>query len=323
MNNTDLVSIIIPIYNGEKFLKRTINSILEQSYKNIEIILIDDGSIDSTLKIWKEDKRICVYHQENKGVSSARNLGIKNANGDEIIFIDSDDYLNVNMIERLYYYMKKENADISICGVNKVDEKGKLISSISTDKIHIMNKSQAIKEILTTRAFGIGLWNKLIKAQVAKNIIFEENRNINEDKFYLFNTILASDKIVFFDECLYNYVQRDNSLSKSKFGKKNLDILYFSEKIENIIVKGFPEYIKYAKQNSMRDYVYLYRNIIRFGNEELITDAKEIRKKIKLNRKEMTDNFSQKIEIFLICYANIIYLNLLKVYDNTIRKWGK
>lgn len=120
----NLISVIIPVYNGEKYIKRCINSLINQTYKNIEIIIINDGSKDNSINIIKEisekDKRIIIIDKENQGVSIARNAGIEKASGDYIMFVDVDDWVKTNMIEQMYKVIKKENVDIVKC--NSINE---------------------------------------------------------------------------------------------------------------------------------------------------------------------------------------------------------
>ena len=179
------ISIIVPIYNVEKYLEKCIKSILSQTYKNLEIILVDDGSPDKCGMIcdkYKEiDDRIIVIHQENKGLSGARNTGLKNANGKYVCFIDSDDYINEHMIETLYENLIKTGSDISICDFFQVKENENIKIKKIENAVKIMNKQECLKKLLYHKyKLDIVTWNKLYKQELFNNIEFPEGK-IYED----------------------------------------------------------------------------------------------------------------------------------------------
>ena len=161
MNN--LVSVIIPVFNAETYLERCIKSVVNQTYKNLEIILINDGSIDRSKEIcesWKKrDSRIFIINKKNTGVSDSRNQGIKEANGKFITFVDSDDYLEINMIEYLSKSIEEDKSDIAICGFNYFNDK-KIISKTKKTKKNILDKDKFIEEILIER---LDMFIELIK----------------------------------------------------------------------------------------------------------------------------------------------------------------
>ena len=220
-----LISVIIPIYKVEKYLNRCINSILEQDYKNLQIILINDGSPDKCPIICdayaKKDNRINVIHKSNGGLSDARNAGIKSAKGEYIVFVDSDDYVDKSYISQLYYLLQKYKADISICGYTEVLENSSRIHSYSKNyNEKIINKSDAMKEaILSNKGFFIVAWNKLYKRSIfLNNMILFPKGKINEDNFINYKLYFYAKKIVYTDQPLYHYVKRSDSImGKIKF----------------------------------------------------------------------------------------------------------
>lgn len=229
-----LISIIVPIYNMEKYLDKCINSIINQTYKNIEIILVDDGSTDKSSKIInkykKLDKRIKAYYKKNGGLSDARNYGIDKATGEYIGFIDSDDYIEKNMYETLYNNIIKYNADISVVGFNVVYESSD-INRVKyqevTDKLEIYNRKEAFDLLFDANKFGNFAWNKLYKKELFKNIKYPLGKKM-EDLGTTYKLVEISNKIVYEPLKLYNYFQRSGSIMNNKDLKFMKDIYLLS-----------------------------------------------------------------------------------------------
>lgn len=212
MKFNDIVSVIIPIYNSEKNIKKCLESIINQTYTNLEIILIDDGSTDNSIEVCQEykDDRIKVYKEKNSGPSTARNLGLKQCNGNYIVFVDSDDYIEKNMIEIMLKKIKSDDYDICICGYY-------LVSNSLKKKITItINNNKNFKEIVfdyKNNVYGY-LWNKMFK----KNSIekkFREDISIREDELFLLDNSNYIKKFTFVKEPLYNYISNESSLINS------------------------------------------------------------------------------------------------------------
>lgn len=225
-----LVSIIVPVYNVEKYLKKCINSILRQTYQNIEVILVDDGSVDRSGEICDEysviDGRIKVVHKKNGGLSDARNTGLEIAMGEYISFIDSDDYVSEDIIELLHRQLCCDNSDMALCNMLYVDEMGHNISKL--------NKEMPIKNtVLSQKEFweylyGEKYWyyivscSKLYKRELFKNIYFPKGK-IHEDEFLIHRIIDRCSNISCIEKPMYFYVQRENSIMNSSFTIKKLD----------------------------------------------------------------------------------------------------
>lgn len=227
----ELVSIIIPVYNVEKYLNKCIQSVVNQSYKNIEIILVNDGSQDNCHRIcdeWaKKDERIKVIHQTNQGLSSARNSGIEIANGDYLCFVDSDDYIDTNYIQILYRTVHENNADMGICRFADIDENNKLLESGNIQQIAegVYTGKDILKELIFTFKLPIRVvWNKIYKKSLFDNIRFAVGR-INEDEFIIHRLIASSDKISVTNKVLYYYLHRNNSIMSSGFNIKKIEYL--------------------------------------------------------------------------------------------------
>jgi glycosyltransferase involved in cell wall biosynthesis len=221
------ISIIVPAYNSEKTLKRCIDSIINQTYSNIEIIIVNDGSTDNTKEICDQyaqnDLRIKVIHKNNGGVSSARNEGIKNASGEFIQFIDSDDYIDVNMCERLVKVIKEHNSDLVVCGYKTI-----LGDSISFEPCinkrvdEIADLSGYFSELYKKHLFN-SPWNKLYKREKI-NFYYDENLSLGEDLLFNLEYLKRSKKISFIEDCLYNYVIGSKNSLTAKYNENLFDI---------------------------------------------------------------------------------------------------
>lgn len=232
-----LISIIVPVYRTEKFLPQCIESILAQTYQNLEIILIDDGSPDRSGAICdkyaEQDKRIIVIHKENGGVSSARNAGLKIAKGEYIGFVDSDDYIAPDMYEYLYGLIIRENVDIAMCNLCQERHcKWEVVSQID----------QIEKKYSNVQIFDLHLWtylmNKLFKRSVLNNVWFHENLSFGEDAYFLFQVLQQNDCIVS-DKAKYYY--RDNLTSATRSFRKN--------HLEHL--KCAQQYLSFAKKHHL------------------------------------------------------------------------
>lgn len=224
---TDLLSIIVPVYNCKKYLNRCIESLIDQSYSNIEIILVDDGSSDGSSdlcdELKKKDKRIRVFHQNNLGPGAARNVGLLNAKGNYITFVDSDDCVEKDGYSKILN-QKYKYADIIICQWYTIFENGKVKSS-KINNFFPISKEKIIKAVIKyDNKYGGGYpWNKIINWQKIKertgtNILFEENLKVYEDKCWVLDIFKYADKIAITDIYIYDYYYFNNSLSHSILG---------------------------------------------------------------------------------------------------------
>ncbi len=229
------ISVVVPVYNVEKYLERCILSIINQTYQNLEIILVDDGSTDNSGVICDEfaqkDPRIKVIHKENGGLSDARNAGIKAASGDYIGFIDSDDYISHQMYEKLLVTLEENKADISICNYVYVDEitgeEDKKMSSLSPIKTEVLTKHQGYEKLnayVDGYSFYVTAWNKLYKKELFSDILFAKGK-LHEDEFIVHKLFEKCEKIAVTEDILYFYVIRQGSIMNSKATEKSLDII--------------------------------------------------------------------------------------------------
>lgn len=241
-----LVSIIIPVYNVESYLRKCIESILSQSYKNLQIILVDDGSSDSSGKICEEyskkDKRIIVVHKENGGLSDARNCGLKYANGEYLTFVDSDDWVDQNYIKYLVELKEKYNTEISICEFKYITENGEIINKYFGDNRElVLSHKESVKELALSRYFSTSAWGKLYDTQLFDNLEFPYKR-LYEDIPVTYKLFLDGHTVSFGACPLYFYLYRNGAISKKKFTKNRMDAIYFVEDAMKKMVKKYPEY---------------------------------------------------------------------------------
>lgn len=274
-----LISIIVPVYNVEKYLSKCLDSIVNQTYKNLEIILVDDGSTDNSGDICDEyankDNRIKVIHKENGGLSDARNKGMNIAKGEYVGFVDSDDYIAKDMYEYLYAFAVKNDLDVAMCASCDVYE-DKIIYPKNFESI-ILDKKEKIIENIFINPFGgaaVSVCSKLFKYDVIKNIRFDLGKTY-EDVYFLLKWIANTNKFGRCDKVKYYYVQRGESITHQKFyNDKILDVVDGYKKNYKIISQKYPEATKAAEVRLWWAYrvaigriyecedAYKYRNII-------------------------------------------------------------
>lgn len=226
----NLISVIVPIYNTEKYLDNCIQSIVNQSYKNLDIILVNDGSTDKSKSIcekWmKNDLRIRLINQENMGAAIAKNTGLNSIKGDLFIIVDSDDILYDKNIEILYKYMKKVNVDI-IEGFYTIDidEFNNINLLYDDDKsIEIFNTENALKEIIINRKFHPTPWNKIYKTELLKDIRFPKERYI-DDEYWTYKLFANAKKVALVDSITYYYRQHNSSTMGRNYSVRRLDAI--------------------------------------------------------------------------------------------------
>lgn len=243
-NNMDeKISIIVPVYNVEQYLERCVDSIINQTYKNLEIILVNDGSTDNSGNLCdelaKKDARIRVIHKENGGLSDARNRGVEEAGADLIGFIDSDDYIDEDMYELLLNNLKKENADVSMCGHYDVFN-GVVENQVSDVKQWKLTKEEAIKMVMEAKILSVTAVNKLYKKSLFEDLKFEIGK-IAEDAFIMVKLLDKCNIVAATNEKKYYYIHRENSITTQKFSLKFLNVIEAYEQNRKIILEKYPE----------------------------------------------------------------------------------
>ena len=321
------ISIIIPVYNVENYLVRTIKSLENQTIKDIEIILINDGSTDNSGKIcdelYRNNKNIKVIHQENKGVSNARNAGIDIASGEYITFMDADDEIEVDMYELLLSNINQYNADISMCGLRIHYINGKIVEEFGTNKCIRMNKEEAILKLLRGNILNISMNTKIIKTEILKKCRFNKEIKINEDKLFFFECIMNSENLVSQDICKYIYWKRDGSASEELYSSKFWGIVEVADYIHLNIQKYYPKYTDISKRNTLLSRLYIFRMISRQNKIQEFKyqydDLLEYFKNTKINEYKKNLNKSKMIELFIAKYIPLMYKKTLNIYDNYLK----
>lgn len=279
------ISVIVPIYNVEQYLRRCIDSIINQTYKNLEIILVDDGSPDNCGQICddyaKKETRIKVIHKKNGGLSDARNAGLEVCTGDFISFVDSDDWIELNTYEIMMKSMNEYNADMVVSNINYV-YKDKVESKYSEGKIRCFNKEEAMKELIKDGLVQAVVWNKLYKSNLIDNLRFKV-RKLNEDEFFTYKICAKAERIVYIPEALYQYRQREDSIMGA-YSLKRLDSVDAIYERLQFIKNKFPSLYKYEKLTLCNTCIYNYQMILKNHN---IDSDNTGRNKLKAYRKNI------------------------------------
>ncbi|SEL72786.1 Glycosyltransferase involved in cell wall bisynthesis [Butyrivibrio sp. ob235] len=256
-----MVSIIMPVFNAQMYMRETIDSVLAQSYSDLELIIVNDGSTDESLSIALEyeaiDSRVKVITQTNMGVSCARNIGVGEAKGEYIVFIDADDLLAEDMIELLFSTANNNKADVVSCGAGVISD-GKLIrEEFGTNRFVKFNHREALEFFLKGKKVNIGVWSKIFSRDIAKQIQFREGIRINEDKLYIFDALMISNTFILNDVTKYYYMKREGSATTRKFDERWFDSLLVADEIRRRIDTEQRELNVFARVNMVKAYYWV------------------------------------------------------------------
>ncbi len=285
----DLITVVVPIYNVEQYLKRCVDSIINQTYKNLEIILIDDGSPDNCGLICDEyaskDSRIRVIHKQNGGLSDARNVGIKSATGKYITFIDSDDYITLDYIEYLYNLIKKYNVKLSICSVNIVWGEAKPDENTNL-KDELLDTKSAYENLLFHKGIDVCAPAKLYLTELWQNFEFPKGK-VYEDTAVIYKLLESANSVSFGNKKCYYYIARVGSISKQPGFNKNEEyyIKHTKQMLTDIKTK-YPELSTAVNRYQVYADFRILRMLI-FTKPKNKQMEKEIIKEIKENQKEV------------------------------------
>lgn len=248
------LSVIIPVYNTYDYLEKALTSIVNQTYQNLEIIIIDDGSTDRSEDIYNEfaakDNRIFIYKEPNSGVSYARNTGLALATGDYITFFDSDDWINIEAYEEMIRLLEKTNTDIVMCGyVNEFEDDKYLKANYNIIQTELKSAIEILKDILMDKNQGF-IFNKIFKREVLykNNILFNKQLSVLEDLYFLIKVCETKPQFVCTEKAYYHYFRRDSSITNAVLNEKKIRINSSSEVILKEIKLNFPELYKQAAE---------------------------------------------------------------------------
>lgn len=257
-----MISIIIPIYNVEKYLDTCLDTVVNQTYRDIEIILVDDGAKDNSGVIadnWaNKDQRIKVIHQENGGLSKARNTGIKAASGQYLIFVDSDDVVALNMVERLYELVVEHQAQIAIADAQHIF--GERKEYRAAGQIKVYTNLEAIREMWYQNSFLPSAWGKIYQKELFEGVQYKEGI-IFEDVEVMHRLFYQCSKIVYSTEELYGYVHHEASITTNPFSQKDLVILDICDQILDFS-RDKPEISRAAKHYYIVGALRVYLNAL-------------------------------------------------------------
>lgn len=302
------ISVVLPVYNVENYLVKSINSVLNQTYANIEIILVDDGSFDNSPaicdKFAMEDKRIVVIHKENGGLSDARNAGTKIATGKYITYIDSDDTVQLDYVEYLYSLIQKYSCDMSLCTHTVVYENGKKCP-YGDGTEEVLNAQECLSRMLYHETIDTSAWAKMYRTDIAKGILYPKGK-LFEDIGTTYRFFIKSKKIACGYKSKYFYMLRKNSIVSSKFNPHKLDLLEMTDGMAREVTRLYPElesatlrrrvYARFSTLNQMLD-------VIGYNKER-----KEIINFILRHKKEiLSDKRAPKRDKVAICLLQIGY----------------
>lgn len=257
------ISVIVPVYKVEKYIRRCIESIINQDYSNFELILVNDGSPDNSAEICekysKKYSNIVLLHQKNQGQSSARNTGIENAQGEYILFLDSDDYIEQGMFKHLVYLAEKHKADI-VSSHHKDDYDGKIVVKDDFDEFECTGL-EATKYVLEGKKIPGTACAKLIKKDCLGDLRFQVGR-IYEDAIFTAELFLRVKKVYVSSEQFYVYYHRKNSSTTLDFTDKNYDIIYAYEYIMKLVEKKAPQLYDVARFRILWSHCVIYDKLI-------------------------------------------------------------
>lgn len=300
-----MVSVLIPAYNAEKTIDRCMDSILSQTYQNIEVIIVNDGSTDNTLSILSDyaekDKRIIIYNQPNKGVSAARNICLKNANGEYILYVDADDWIESNMIQRMVELIN--DADIVFCESDHA-ETSEQVEYIENIKIEHWDQRQQMLEFMKHKRMTGMLWNKLIRRNLTEGVQFNEKTGYGEDAEFLWEILKKSKMLIFSNEKLYHHVLDQNSISYQLFNATKYSAILMWEKVNEEVKVLDLELKKLAKERLVSVVVYSLYEAKRdkYQNRENIDHMRSIvRKNILPFLKSPNMSLKMKTYAILVC----------------------
>lgn len=324
-----LITIIVPVYNVSLYIRKSLDSIVSQTYTNTEILLIDDGSTDDSGKICDEYalrfSNIRVYHKNNEGVSSARNLGIKEAKGDYLTFIDSDDVVEQDMIDIMYDNAQKYNTLLSCCKIDIYEQNG-LKRIIETGKTGLFGKEEILQGFYVDQHIKnqmYGPYNKLFHKSIVRNVAFKPYK-LGEDILFVFEVLQNCESVYIADYVGYHYLQRPGSAVTTTFGIKRLDYIYAGEEMLNICKRSCPNIQIALEKWLFTNVVVIMREINIAGLRNDVNIFYEEHFKYLINNKRMFFSLSmmRKIDylgvVFFPFYFRVLNCILhLRSYNKT------
>lgn len=311
-----MISVIVPVYNVEKYLERCVKSIAAQTYKDLEILLIDDGSTDKSGKMCDDfqqtDSRIKAFHKQNGGLSDARNYGIEHSAGEFISFVDSDDYIDEKMLETLHRLITENDADLAVCSAMDVFE-GKEVTQVKEIKEFNLNKVESYKYML--RGDGIpSACNKLYKRQTVGNVRFPVGK-LYEDGFFTPQILKRVEKTAVTSKPMYYYFRRADSITTKPFRKGDLDVIEAYDKCVKQVKELCPEALPYAEFRYRNAYFNVLDKMLMRDDCKEIPEYKQVVKYLKKHTAQIVKDPGfgkmRKIAAVALKFSVPLYKNIL------------
>ncbi|MBP2114403.1 glycosyltransferase [Paenibacillus silagei] len=313
MSNKLVVSIIVPIYNVEQYLVRCLKSLVNQTYKNIEIILVDDGSPDNCGDICdeysKRDNRVKVVHKKNGGLSDARNSGLKIAQGEFVLFVDSDDFIELDAVEKLLAYANENRLDV-VCGNAyriKDANSSKYIMIGGTSNNKVMTGEQYLVDCIKYKKFSVAVWTRMYRRDlIQNNNIYFTRGLLHEDENWTPKLLLAAERVGYLNYSFYNYLIRDNSITQTGDKRKHVaDVIKTCVELE---LEYNKLNINRVNKRVLKDYlVRLYINTCTFGEYDKKIYSSQIDKKFLIRNSYL---FKTKLEIIVFILNISLYRSI-------------
>lgn len=324
------ISIIVPVYNVEKYLDRCVNSILGQTFQDFELILVDDGSPDNCGKMCDAytdiDKRVIVIHQKNGGLSAARNAGIEIAKGSYLGFVDSDDYIAEDMYELLYNNLKKEDADLATVGFLDIYAGKEPV--VKEQKYLVTDMIGAAKITFEGKLSTISATNKLYKREIFEHVRYPVGM-ITEDAAVILDVLEQTSKVVIDTSQKYYYYHRENSISSNHFTMKDLDMIKAWEDNESRVLEKYPELVNVVRTRVYWAYFTVLDKMMNSSDLKL-EDRKKQKEIIRFLRKNFTfvlrnQYFTKprKISMIALQIHPYFYKTLSRLENGMVRKINK
>lgn len=320
--NKDLISVVIPIYNCEKYLNMCIDSVLEQTYKDIEIILIDDGSTDGSAKICEDyknkDNRINVVYKNNGGASDARNTGIKIARGKYITFVDADDIVEKDYVKYLFYLIDKYSVNMSIAAYSIITNKRKI--NIGQGYVEeLLDVEECLDRLLCEKGFTVSPCAKLYDKKLFESTEYPKGK-LFEDNETTYKLISQCESIAYGNRSIYNYYKRENSAMTSNFNMKKLDLIELTDAMCEDIEKKHPTLKDSTDKKRITARFSILRQILvgKLDNGQKMV-VKKIKKYIKDRKWQILKNTKidkrDKIALISLMFGNVFFYFAWNVYS--------
>ena len=317
-----LISIVIPVYNVERYIERCVDSVLCQTYKNIEILLINDGSTDNSgflcEKLANKDSRIKVFHKINEGLSATRNFGVEQSNGQFVGFVDSDDYIEEDMYEKLFNAIQSSQADMAECSLTRI-YKNYSETFYNGDNFQIdLDAEGYVREYIdNVRLYG-SAWCKLLKKEIAEKVKFPVGK-IYEDCFYSLDLVKYLKKVTVISDSLYNYYIREGSITTKSFSHSDMDYIECINSWEDYIDNYFPQFKQLMLKRKVIAYLSIFNQTLELRQRKNNEDYKYLKYYFKSSLVKILQSkvpLEIKIAVLLLNINESFYKIILNILKN-------